>query len=158
MAEFTPFEVSLWINKLNINFKDALIPLGLSYTSHIHQTKVDEPFLHATPKFWVPTWHVFQFNGVELCLTIEEFGAIMGEYNFGAIILPTLEEDFSELAHQLLGVHLSMAKRWCKSNKLNVSMGFQVIFQERCSFDWNRAFSSSQRLLSLHSCKIFLCA
>lgn len=125
MTEFTPFEVSLWINKLNLNFKDALIPLGLSYTSHIHQTKVDEPLLHAAPKFWVPTWHVFQFNGVELCLTIEEFGATIGEYDFGAIILPTLEEDLSELAHQLLGVHLSMAKRWCKSNKLNVSMVFK---------------------------------
>ena len=125
MTEFTPFKVSLWINKLNLNFKDALIPLSLSYTSHIHQTKVDEPLLHAAPKFWVPTWHVFQFNGIELCLTIEEFGAIMGEYDFGAIILPTLEEDLFELAHQLLGVHLSMAKRWCKSNKLNVSMVFK---------------------------------
>ena len=36
VAKFTPLEVSLWINKLNLNFKDAIIPLGLSCTSHIH--------------------------------------------------------------------------------------------------------------------------
>lgn len=100
------------INKLNLNFKYALILLGLSCTSYFHQIKVDEPILRAGTEFWVPTQHVFQFNGVELCHAIEEFGAIMGEHDFGAIILPTLEEDLSDLAHQLLGVHLSMAKRW----------------------------------------------
>ena len=42
---------------------------------------------------------------------IREFGAIMGECDFGSIILPTLEEDFSDLAHQVLGVYLFMAKR-----------------------------------------------
>ena len=36
MAKFTPLKVSLWINKLNLNFKDAIIPLGLSGTSYIH--------------------------------------------------------------------------------------------------------------------------
>ena len=49
----------------------------------------------------------------------------MGEHNFDAIILPTLEEDLSNLAQQLLGVPLPMAKRWCKSNKLNAFMVFK---------------------------------
>ena len=48
----------------------------------------------------------------------------MGECEFGVIIL-LLEEVLSELTHQLLGIHLSMAKRWCKSKKLNVSMVFK---------------------------------
>ena len=91
MAKFTPLKVSLWINKLNLNFKDAIIPLGLSCISFFHQIKVNEPLLHAAAEFWIPTQHFFQFNGVELCPTIGEFGVIMGEYDFGAIILPTLE-------------------------------------------------------------------
>lgn len=49
----------------------------------------------------------------------------MDECNFGSIILPTLEEDLSKLAHRLPGVHLSMAKRWCKSMKLNIAMVFK---------------------------------
>ena len=45
---------------------------------------------------------------MELCPTLEVFGVIMGEYYFSAIILATLEEDLSDLAHQLLGIHLSI--------------------------------------------------
>ena len=71
----------------------------------------------------------FQFDGVELCPTLEEFGAIMGEHDFGAIILPTLEEDLFDLAHQLLRVPLAMAKRWCKSIKLNAFMVFKYFFK-----------------------------
>ena len=125
MAEFTPLEVSVWINKLNLNFKDARIPLGLSCISFFYQIKVNEPLLHAATEFWIPTQHVFQFNGVELCPTLEEFSAIMCEHDFSAIILPTLEEDHSSLSHQLLGVPLAIAKRWCKSNKLNAFMVFK---------------------------------
>jgi len=124
MTKFT-LEVSMWINKLNFKFKDACIPLRLSYISFFHQIKVDKPLLHATTEFWIPTRHVFQFNGVELYSTLEEFGAIMGEHDFGAIILPTFEENLFDFAHQLLGVPLTMAKRWCKSNKLNVFMVFK---------------------------------
>ena len=117
----------MWINKLNLNFKDAFIPLSLSCISFFHQIKVDEPLLRATTEFWIPTRHVFQFNGVELCPTLEEFGAIMGEHDFSAIILLTLDEDLSDLAHQILGVPLAIAvaKRWCKSIKLNVFIVFK---------------------------------
>ena len=125
MVEFSPMEVSLWVSKLNPNFKDALIPLGLSCAFHILQIRIDEPLLHAVIEFCIPTCHVFQFDGVELCPTTEEFGVIMDECNFGSIILPILEEDLSKLAHRVLGVHLSMAKRWCKSRKLNVAMVFK---------------------------------
>ena len=51
MAKFNYLEVSKWINKLNLNFKDDLIPLSLSCTSFFHQIKVDEPFLCATTEF-----------------------------------------------------------------------------------------------------------
>jgi len=116
MVEFTSLEVSMWINKLNLNFNYALIHLGLSCISSFHQIKVDEPLLRATTKLWIPTQHVSQFNDMELCPTLKEFGVI---------ILLTLKEDLSDLAHQLLGVPLAMAKRWCKSNKLNVFMVFK---------------------------------
>lgn len=108
MAKFSPMEVSLQVSKLNPNFKDALILLGLSCASHILQTNIDEPFLHAAAEFWVPICHVFQFNGVELCHTIKEFGTITGECDFGSSILPTLKEDLSVLAHQSLRAHQSL--------------------------------------------------
>ena len=88
-------EVSLWVSKLNPNFKDVLIPLSFSYAFHILQIRIDKPLLYVATEFHIPTCHVFQFNGVELCPTIEEFGVIMDECNFGSIILPILEDDLS---------------------------------------------------------------
>ena len=61
-------EVSLWVSKLNPNFKDALIPLSFSYAFHILQIRIDEPLLYVATEFHIPTCHVFQFNGVELVL------------------------------------------------------------------------------------------
>ena len=85
------------------NFKDAFTPLGLSCVPFYHQIRLDKPLLRAATEFWIPTQHIFQFNGMELCPTLEEFGVIMGELDLDAIILPTLKEDLSDLAHQLLG-------------------------------------------------------
>lgn len=64
MAELSPLEVSTWIKKLSPSFKEALIPFGLSCIFPYHQIKVDEPLLRVAAKFWIPTWHVFHFNGV----------------------------------------------------------------------------------------------
>ena len=79
MAEFSPLEVSAWIKKLGPSFKEALIPFGLSCIFPYHQIKVEEPLLHAAANFWIPTQHVFHFNGVKICPTLEEFSAIMGD-------------------------------------------------------------------------------
>ena len=86
------------IKKLDPSFKDALIPLSLSCIFPYHQIKVNEPFLRAAAKFWIPTRHVFQFNGMELCLTLEEFSAIVGKSNIHSLILPTTYKDFSIMA------------------------------------------------------------
>ena len=59
---------------------------------------MNEPLLHAAIELWIPTQHVFQFNGVELCLTLEKFNAIMGEPNVNSLILPTTDEDIFLMA------------------------------------------------------------
>ena len=71
MAELSPLEVSTWIKKLSPSFKEALIPFGLSCIFPYHQIKVDEPLLRVAAKFWIPTWHVFHFNGVEICTLLK---------------------------------------------------------------------------------------
>ncbi|KAL0001463.1 hypothetical protein SO802_015244 [Lithocarpus litseifolius] len=61
--------------------------------------------------------------------TLEEFGAIMGEPELGSIILPTLKEDLFDMAHQLFGVPLTMAKRWCTFDKVECLHGFKYFPQ-----------------------------
>ena len=80
-------------------------------------------------QLWIPTRHVFHFNGMEICPTLEEFSAIMGEPDVSTFILPTTDEDFPVMAQQLLGIPLAMAQRWCILNKLNIHMVFTYFSQ-----------------------------
>ena len=41
--------------------------------------------------------------------TLEEFSAIIGEPKVSTLILPTIGEDFTNLAHDLLGISLAVA-------------------------------------------------
>lgn len=91
---------------------------------------MNELFLRVAVEFWILTRHVLHFNGVELCPILGEFGAIMDEPDLGSIILPILEEDLSDMANQLLGIPLAMAKRWCTLHKLNVLMVFKYFSQQ----------------------------
>ena len=77
MVENSPLDVSTWIRKLGPDFKDSITPYGLSCIFPYHQIRVGEPFLCVATNYWVPSQHVFRFNRIELCPTIEEFTAII---------------------------------------------------------------------------------
>ena len=64
---------------------------------------MDGPLLLAVANYWVPSWHVFHFNGIELCPTIEEFAAIMGELEIDDLIFPTMRWGSSFLAVNCVG-------------------------------------------------------
>ena len=59
--------------------------------------RLDGPLLRAAINYWALTQHVFHFNGVELCPTIEEFSAIMGEPEIDDLVFPTIGEDLPSL-------------------------------------------------------------
>ena len=120
MAEFSLLEVSVWIKKLGSSFKKAHIPFGLSCIFPYHQIKVDEPFLHAVANFWIPTQHVFHFNGVEICPTLEKFSAIIAEPKVNTLTFPTTSGDLLALVQALLGISLDTAQHWCMFDKLNI--------------------------------------
>ena len=124
MAENSPLDVSTWIKKLGPNFKHFLAPYGLSYIFPYHQLRVDEPLLHATANYWVPSQHVFRFNGIELCPIIKEFAVIMGESEINDLIFSTMSEDLCSLLRVMLGVPKTTANRWCVFGKLNLRLVF----------------------------------
>ena len=97
MAKNSPLNVSTWIRKLGPDFKDFIAPYGLSCSLSYHQIRVDEPLLRVVANYWVPSRHVFRFNGIELCPTIEEFVAIMGEPKIDDLIFPTMGGDLPSL-------------------------------------------------------------
>jgi len=144
MVENSPLDVSgIW--RLGPDFKDSIIPYGLSYVFPYHQIRVDEPLLNVVAYYWVLTQHVFRFNGVELYPTIKEFGAIMGEPEIDDLIFPTIGGDLPSLLQVVLGVPLATANRCCIFGKLNLSLVFAH-------------FSNLALLVDERPCSYFLCA
>ena len=97
MVENFPLDVSTWIRKLGPDFKDPIAPYGHSCIFPYHQIRVDEPLLRATTNYWIPSRHVFRFNGIELCPTIKEFAAIIGKPEIDDLIFPTMGGDLPSL-------------------------------------------------------------
>ena len=122
MAEFTPFKVSTWIRKLSPSFKEVVIPYGLSYIFPYHQIKVDEPLLHATANYCIPTWEV-------ICPTLEKFSVIMGKPSMNDLVFATMGGDLPTLIQALLGDPLEKAKQWCVFGKLNACLIFAYFSQ-----------------------------
>jgi len=98
---------------------------GLSCIFSYHQIRVDETLLRVAANYWVPSQHVFCFNGIELCPTIEEFGAIIGEPEINDLIFPTMGGDLPSLLRVVLGVLATTANRWCVFGKLNLRLVFE---------------------------------
>ena len=51
----------------------------------------------------------------------------MGEPNVSTLILPTMSEDFADMAHDLLGISLVAVQQWYTLNKLNICMVFAYL-------------------------------
>ena len=125
MVENSSLDVSAWIRRLDLDFKDSITPYGLSCVFPYHQIRVDEPLLLAAANYWVPSQHVFCFNGIELCPTIEEFGTIMGEPEINDFIFPIMGGDLPSLLQVVLGEPSTMANRWYVFGKLNLRLVFK---------------------------------
>ena len=85
---------------------------------------MDGPLLLVVANYWVPSRHVFCFNGIELCPTIEEFAAIMGELEIDDLIFPTMGGDLPSLLRVVLGILETTANRVCVFGKLNLRLVF----------------------------------
>ena len=85
---------------------------------------MDNPLLCAAANYWIPSRHVFQFNCVEICPTLEEFSAIIGEPSMNDLVFPTMGGNLPTLIQALLGVPLEKEKQWCVFGKLNVHLIF----------------------------------
>ena len=55
MAKNSPLDVSAWIRRLGLDFKDSITPYGLSCIFPYHQIRVDESLLRAAANYWVPS-------------------------------------------------------------------------------------------------------
>ena len=51
MVENSPLDVSAWIRRLGLNFKDSTAPYGFSCVFLYYQIRVDKPLLRAAANY-----------------------------------------------------------------------------------------------------------
>ena len=74
----TIHDISRWVRSFDFSTKTNFTTYKLEGIKGLRNVKIKWDFLHVAVKFWDPEDHVFRFNIAELCLTIEEFSAILG--------------------------------------------------------------------------------
>ena len=78
----TIHDINRWVRSFDFSTKTNFIAFKLEGIKALRNVKIKWDFLRATVKFWDIEDHVFRFNIAKLCLTIEEFSAILG-YDLG---------------------------------------------------------------------------
>ena len=71
-------DINRWVRSIDFVTRTNFTAYKLEGIKALRNVKVKWDFLCAAVKFWDTEDHVFQFNIVELCPTIEEFLAILG--------------------------------------------------------------------------------
>ena len=71
-------DINRWVRSFDFNTKTNFTTYKLEGIKALRNVKIKWDFLRAVVKFQDPEDHVFGFNIVELCPTIEEFSAILG--------------------------------------------------------------------------------
>jgi len=66
-----------WITTLDDSEKMNFYGFNLNALFPLSRTSLCFPFLHATAWCWNPITHIFRFGSQEMCLTLEEFQALM---------------------------------------------------------------------------------
>jgi len=71
-------DINRWVRSFDFCTETNFTAFKLEGIKALRNVKIKRDFLSATVKFWDPEDHVFRFNTIELCPTIEEFSTILG--------------------------------------------------------------------------------
>lgn len=99
----------------------------LSSMRYLHNIRLRPELLRAAVTFRDPEVHVFRFGEQELCPTMEEFHAYLGNFVSGEIIIPPVRENIHKVLEAILGVNGGSAWYLINNGRLN-AMRFIEMF------------------------------
>ena len=106
--------INRWVRSFDFSTKTNFTTYKLEGIKALRNVKINWDFLRAAVKFWDPEDHVFRFNTVELCLSIEEFFAILcydlSKKSVAVSYYPRHKESFSDAHGPLTSIIDSMIK------------------------------------------------
>ena len=109
----TIHDINKWVHSFDFSTKTNFTAYQLEGFKALRNVKVKWDFLHVV-KFWDPKDHVFWFKTAELCLTIEEFSAILGYDPCKKSVAVSYDPRYRESLSDALGLPTSIIVVWLK--------------------------------------------
>ena len=116
----TIHDINRWVRSFDFNSKTNFTAYKLEGIKALRNVKIKWDFLHAAVKFWDPEDHVFGFNIVELCPTIEEFSAILGYDLSKKSVAVSCDPRHKESLSNALGLLTSITDSMIKGHIVNL--------------------------------------
>ena len=113
-------DINRWVRSFDFNTKTNFTAYKLEGIKALRNVKIKWDFLRAAVKFQDPEDHVFGFNIVELCPTIEEFSAILGYDLSKKSVAVSCDPRHKESLSNALGLLTSITDSMIKGHIVNL--------------------------------------
>ena len=120
ISHSTIYDINRWVRSFDFNTKTNFTAYKLEGIKALRNVKIKWDFLHATVKFWDLEDHVFWFNTAELCLTIEEFSAILGYDPSKKSIAVSYDPKHKESLSNALDLPISITNSMIEGHMVNL--------------------------------------
>ena len=116
----TIHDINRWVHSFDFSTITNFTTFKLEGIKALRNVKIKWDFLRATVKFWDPKDHVFRFNTTELCLTIEEFSAILGYDPNRKSVVVSCDPKHKESLFDAIGLPTSITDSMIKGHMMNL--------------------------------------
>ena len=116
----TIHDINRWVRSFDFSAKTNFTSYKLDGIKALRNVKIKWNFLRAGMKFWDLEEHVFRFNTAELCLTFEEFFAILGYDPNKKSVMVSCDPRYKESLSDALGLSTSITDSMIEGHMVNL--------------------------------------
>ena len=116
----TIHDINRWVCSFDFSTETNFTVFKLEGIKALRNVKIKWDFLRAAVKFWDLEDHVFRFNTVELCLTIDESSAILGYDPGKKSIAVSCDPRHKESLSDALGLPTSIIDSMIEGHMVNL--------------------------------------
>lgn len=119
-SPFSLLNIKRWLLSVHRQTVQPFESTHLSSLIHYCQARINEGFLSTVIKYWDPFRHVFRFNNIEICPTMEEFSAILNYPISHDPLFPSQAMLLSSNLALALSISVEQARSWCIGSTINL--------------------------------------
>ena len=113
--------INRWVHSFDFSTKTNFTAYKLEGIQALRNVKIKLDFLLVAMKFWDTENHVFRFKTAELCPTIEEFSAILGNNDPGKkSVAVSCDPRHREILSDALGLSTSITNSMIEGHMVNL--------------------------------------